>query len=421
MNGWTRVAVLVALTGAACGSKSNAGNNQVFFVGYVYDGASGARLSKATIADVSITYGDTQIKADVQDDGRFVTRDPLPTWRDYTVTIDANGYRSFVSYNVGVDVPASLAMTDGVAQASTVQTLDFAAYLFPVTLKSPPMTLTVTIPLSGGAPTTNAVNGTLRLRPQGLSSIQIGQIGGAASFNTPVNRVWANDEDLLTQTVEKSFTNGGVAVDEGELVYGVSYEVAIYGVTGEQPLVLSGADGIVAGTVTSRTFALMAELQDPLAIVLDDATTCTPPSPTDTIYGGLVTITFNTPIEIIGSTYPEDFDNALMIVEPTPPTYTTYYCPLKTSSNDPTQQERGSKVEVSGATLMFSFNPSIGFATTYSGVACSLPPAITSITYGGSSSLILQPIGDPSRRRSLSDMLFEARVSSVVACPTRSQ
>src|SRR5262249_37616526 len=151
--------------------------------------------------------------------------------------------------------------------------------------------------------------------------------------------------DLLTQTVEKSFTDGSVNFDVGELVYGVSYEVAIYGVTGEQPLVASGQSGIVAGAVTSRTFALTAETQDPLAIVQNDATNCTPPLPADTTYGGKITLTFNTPIELVGTTYREDFDNALMIFEPTPPTptappYTTvYYCPLKSSLGDPTQQE----------------------------------------------------------------------------------
>jgi hypothetical protein len=344
----------------------------------------------------------------------------MPTWRDYTVTIDANGYRSFVSYNTGIDVPASLAMTAGVAQASTVQTLDFAAFLFPVTLKSPPIHLTVTAPSAGGIPTSSMVNGTLRLRPQGLPSIQI---GSGTLVNTPVSRVWANDQDLLTQTVQKSFTDGSVNIDEGELVYGVSYEVAIFGVTGEQPLVLSGQNGIVAGSVTSRTFALTAETQDPLAIVQNDATSCTPPLPSDTTYGGKVTITFNTPIELVGSTYREDFDNALAIVEPTPANYTTYYCPLKTSVNDPTQQERGSKIDVSGASLAFSFNPSVGLATTYPGTtACVVPPVFTSINYAGAGALVVQPVGDPSRRQTLANLLFGSLfTSSSVTCPMRTQ
>lgn len=415
-------ALLAAALFAACGGDSNnGGNHQVFFVGYVYDGASGARLDKSLLTKIGIIYGDKQIKVDIQDDGRFISRDPLPTWRDYTVSVDANGYRTFVSYNTGVDVPASLAMTDGIAQASTTQTLDFAAYVFPVTLKSPAMTLTVTIPdILTGVPTSSKVNGTMRLRPQSLSAVQVG--GASQPFGSPIGRIWFNDEDLLTQTVVKNFTDGGVAVDEGELVYGVTYEVAIFDVAGYQPFTAS--TGLVAGSVSSRTFTLVRDLQDPLSIVVNDAATCVPPAGNETSYGGKVTLTFNTPIEVFGTTYREDFDNALSITEPSPPTggtTLTYYCPLKSSSSiDATQQERGSKVEVSGATLIFSFNPSVGLATTYFGSPCSAPPTITTISYGGASLLAIQPVGDPSRRRLLSDMLVERRFTTPVTCPTRS-
>jgi hypothetical protein len=198
---------------------------------------------------------------------------------------------------------------------------------------------------------------------------------------------------------------------------------------GEQPLVLSGPDAIVAGTVTSRTLVLTPETQDPLAIVQNDATSCAPPLPTDATYGGRVTLTFNTPIEIVGSTYHEDFDNALTIIEPTPPTptappyTTTYYCPLKTSLNDPAQQERGSKIELAGAALIFSFNPSTGLATTYPGTsACTLPPSFTSINYAGANALVVQPVGDPSRKQTLANLLFQTTfTSSTVTCPMRAQ
>lgn len=228
-----------------------------------------------------------------------------------------------------------------------------------------------------------------------------------------------NDEDLLTQTVVKDFSNGTVSVDEGGLVYGVAYEVAVYDVPGFQPLVLAGQNGLVSGTVTSRTFTLAADFQDPLSIVLDDAATCVPPAGTDTGYGGRVTITVNLPIEIVGTTYREDFDNALSITAPTS-SGTTYYCPLKsTTSTDPIQQERGSKVEVSGSSLTFSFNPSIGLATTYFGSPCMPPPVISGVSYGGSSQLSVQPVGDPLRRRPLSDVLLERRYTSPVTCPSR--
>src|ERR1043165_8066465 len=87
---WGTLLLGLALTGAGCSAdKPTAGDNKVFFVGYVYDGASGARLPKTALSSVSILYGQTNIKVDSEDDGRFVSRDPLPTWRDYTVIIDA--------------------------------------------------------------------------------------------------------------------------------------------------------------------------------------------------------------------------------------------------------------------------------------------------------------------------------------------
>jgi hypothetical protein len=425
------VLVAAAMTSLAAGSCSSnetkGGDNQVFFVGYVYDGATGQRLDKTALTSVAIIYGDKTIKVDISDDGRFVSRDPLPTWRDYTVKIEATGYRSFASYNTGIDVPASLAMTNGVAQAETIQTLDFSAYLFPVDLKAPKLTLTITVPdMTTGAPVTEKVDGQLRLRPQNVPSILI----GGTTTSTPAKRVWANGEDLLTQTVLKSFMNGAAVIDEGEMVYGVAYELTIFGVKGYQPFVLSatglggGLGGtitpIVAGSVTSQTFALIPEAQDPLKIVAIDATTCMPPAPTSNSYGGKVTLTFNTDIEVVGSTLAEDIDNTFTVSPAIPAGgSTTQYCPLRSPTGDPAQ-ERGSKVEVGMNTLAFSFNPTVGFATTSPYGACTLPPSIASIVYyTGNTSIMLQPKGNALRKRSLSSMLSEKAGTSQLACPQR--
>jgi len=414
-NLFAGLAVLAMLTGAGCGTDdAPAGDHKVYFVGYVYDGTSGARLAKSSLTSVQILYGDKAIKVDIEDDGRFLSRDALPTWRDYTVKIEANGFRSFVSYNPGIDVPASVAMTAGVAQAATTQTLDFTAYLFPVSLKSPALALTVMVPdATTSIPTSSMVGGTIRLRPQSLSALQI-----STTMATPTSRIWINDEDLLTQTVTKTFTDGMVAIDQGELVYGVAYEVAIFDVADHQPLVATGTSGIIAGQVTSKTFTLVREQRDALTIVANDAMTCVSPAGTDTTYTARVTLTFNADVEVFGTTYREDFDNALSISAPLM-TGTTYNCPLKPTGADVTQQERGSRVEVSGRTLVFSFNPSIGLATTYSGIACVPPPVITTVNYSGASSLLVQPVGDPARRRGLSQMLIEKGMSSVT-CPMRS-
>lgn len=422
------LAILTAIAAGGCNNNSDKGaDNQVFFVGYAYDGATGARLDKTMLNGVSILYGDKTIAFDIADDGRFVSHDPLPTWRDYTVRIDATGYRAFASQNQGIDVPASLAMTDGVTKAATVQTLDFAAYLFPVTLKAPKLTITVAVPDAlTGAPVTDSVDGQLRLRPQASSTILIGN----SATTTPAKRLWANSEDLLTQSIDKTFTNGTAAVGEGEMVYGVAYELTIFGVDGYQPLDFTGVNTsfpitttnppIIAGTVTTETFVLTPTAQDPLKIIATDAADCVPPSPVASTYGGKLTLTFNYEIEAVGNTISEDVDNGIGITAPTS-SGTSSYCTIRSATGDPAQ-ERGSKVEISGNTLTFSFNPTVGLSTTASfGGVCALPPSITSIVYlNGITSVSLQPKGQPLRKRNLATMISEKLGTSQLSCPQRS-
>lgn len=438
LRGLTGALATLALLAAGACSNDTPAQNRVFFVGYAYDGASGARLDKTKLSKVSIAYGEKTIAFDIADDGRFTSVDPLPTWQDYTVKIEADGYRSFASYNVGVDVPASLAMTNGVAQAATTQTLDFAASLFPVALKAPKFSMTIQgVDSTTGMPVTDKINGQIRLRPQNAPAILI----GGSSATTPAKRLWTNGEDLLTQTIVKPFTNGSAVVDEGEMVYGVAYELTIYGVDGYQPCIFTGATNtttncgvsasssfgstvsnptIVAGFVTSETFQLALEAQDPLRIVNVDAATCVPPSPMSNAFGGKVTLTFNTDIEIVSSTLAEDIDNGISLSLPqasSPPYYTS--CTLRPASGDPAQ-ERGSKVEVGTDTLTFSFNPTIGIAISPTST-CTLPPSITTISYyNGNTTIWVQPKGQATRKRTLSALLSEKIGTSQLTCPLRS-
>src|SRR5262245_6038398 len=142
---WRSCLVLAATVAIGCSNDNDKATDQhqVYFVGYVYDGATGMRLPKPRITAISIKYRDKIISTNIEDDGRFVTADPLPTWQDYAVYIGAPGYRPFVSRNPGVDVPASLAMTDALAGSKTVQTFQVDAHVFPVDLKAPKVTLTI--------------------------------------------------------------------------------------------------------------------------------------------------------------------------------------------------------------------------------------------------------------------------------------
>src|SRR5206468_5652013 len=139
-------------------------------------------------------------------------------------------------------------------------------------------------------------------------------------------------------------------IPENTLVYGVLYEITIYDVMGYQPLVQSGGQGFIAGSVTSKTITLSRAARDPLRIVSSNASNCTPPLPTATTPGALITLTFNENIELVGTTYLEDVDNGVSIQTPIFGT-----CPLK-SGVDPTKQARGTNVDVPGATLSLSWN-----------------------------------------------------------------
>jgi hypothetical protein len=391
----------------------------VYFTGNVYDGATGQRLDATVLKTVSIKYRDKALKVVVAEDGRFVSQDALPTWQDYVVTIEATGYRAFVSHNVGFEVPASLAaMNTGLADISTVQTFAFDAYVFPESLTASKATLSISILDEMNLPSLGKAAGTIRLRPQTQSGLQVGATETTTGAPRASRRVWTNDEDLLAKTITKPFTGGKVDLADGELVYGVQYEISIYDVDGYQPVVLSGASGVVAGAFTSKTIQLTKVARDPLRLVANNAAMCTTPAPTATTYGAAITLTFSENIELVGTTTSEDVDNGLSIVT-SPATFGL--CPLKTNV-DSTKQERGSKVEVAGATLTFSFNPSLGLTDSMGGTVCTPPTGLTSVTYGSLQTIVVQPVGDSSRKRTLSTMLQELNptvVSTSLTCPTR--
>jgi hypothetical protein len=435
------LALAVALVvSSSCNSDETtvADQHKVYFVGYVYDGARGVRLGKPAITSVSLKYRDKTIATSIEADGRFVTTEPLPTWQDYAVSIVAEGYRTFVSRNPGIDVPVSLAMTDGLAAAGTTQTFHFDAYLFPVGLKTPKLTITVetspdsTMPAVPGMPAARAT-GSIRLKPESSSILESSTttIGpGGVPTSTTRQRRWTNDEDLLNQTVSKTFADGKLELPEGELVYGVTYQLAIFDVRGHQPMVLSGQQGVLAGSLTSRTVVLQRELREPLRILSTTAAACVPPAGTTNAYGAEVKVVFNENIEFVGTTYAEDIDNGVSI---TPTGYSgtaMNYCGLRPNM-DPTMQERGTKVTVEGATLSLMFNPALGISamTTF---MCVVPPTLTSVVYGGLQTVLVRPVGDtdPARRRPLATLVAEYQQREgqsggttaglgVIACPAR--
>jgi hypothetical protein len=433
-GGWKLIAALLGAGGAVSGCGANgptSADHNVYFEGNAFDGAGMGILVPPALKAVSIQYRDKLIKVNIDAAGRFTSQDPLPTWQDYMVTIAADGYRDFVSHNPGFEVPASLAaMQQGLSQISTTQTFDFDAYLFPVDLTAPAMTILVATvdDMTGNPGALGKASGTIRLRPTTQSTLQVGAVDTATATPRASRRVWANDNDLLTKTITMPFASGKYDVKAGDLVYGVQYEVTVYDVAGYQiynsATDSKGSQNFVAGTVMTKTFQLTKVGKDPLRIISSTATSCTPPAPTSTTPGAQIVLTFSEPIEASGTTLAEDVDNGVSITStpPVPQTYTV--CPLK-SSPDPTKQDRGTMVAISGAMMTFSFNPSVGLTAQMDPVSgfmvCQTPAAITSVTYGNLGLDFIQPMGDPTRKRLLSAMLQELNPTGLnttsLSCP----
>ena len=73
-----------ALVGCA-GDEETTGQHQIWFMGSVFDGASGAVL---TAYDITLVYGQHRVKGTVDAAGRYVVG-PLPAWNDYGIEIGA--------------------------------------------------------------------------------------------------------------------------------------------------------------------------------------------------------------------------------------------------------------------------------------------------------------------------------------------
>lgn len=384
---------------AACQGETPSGDeHEVFFVGYVYDGASGARLKKEQITAVSVKYRDKVIPTEIEPDGRFVTKAALPTWQDYAVYIGAAGYRPFVSLNPGIDVPSSLSMTDGLVGGKTTQTFQMEARLFPLALKAPKVTLTIeqSDALSADVPLPRA-SGQVRLEPKALSVLE-----GAVAPSEAIRR-WYNHEDLQNQTVTKPFAEGTLELAEGELVYGVSYDITVFGVPGYQPT--SFQEPFVAGQVASRTLVLQKEQKDPLRILASSEDECIPPAGTSNEFGATIAIDFNEPVEFANATSTEDIDNGLSVAPTGFSGSSGTYCSLKLSTS-PTTQERGSQATIAGKRLTLAFNPTVGFARTDSAsFPCVVPANLTRVTYGNLQNVMIRPVGDASRKKTLAELL----------------
>ena len=376
-------ATLLAIVGLGCAEEAERkGDHQIWFMGSLYDGATGQTLYDY---EISLVSGTTMIRGKVDTNTGRYTLGPLPAWNDYAVTISAPYYRAFVSYNAGIAPPArpttgTTITADDVYSANTTQTFNFDAYVFPQALVAPPIAVSIT----KSDTSTTPIDGSIRLRPAGLSNIQ-DQAAGVSG------QVWANDQDVLAAVISNDFTGGTITIPSEQLVYGVNYNVQVYNVPGYQP-----ATSTVRAGAQESLIVNISTTASPLVMTGNTIAQCRPyGQSTNVVATAQVTFTFNAMIEDVT---PATSGRGAEILDANLQVATALGSTLK-SNLSTVVQERGTSFIVNGNTLSFSWNPSVGLNTITSG------DTINSVTYNGLGSIILQPMGQPGLAKTLSSMM----------------
>jgi hypothetical protein len=215
---------------------------QQYFTGRVYNGVSLERMKGFKL---SLQYFDRSMEATVDADGRYVVG-PLLANADYTIVVEADGYRNFLSHNAKVATSVT----------TQVSSLYYDAFLFPEGVQAPAVHAKFAL-----QDDTKLPSGTVRFAPKGASSL----FNDDAETPAGVNRqVWTNDEDLQQRAVVRDFTDGKLDMTEGEFVLGVEYEVTVYGVANHA--ILFGGS-FRAGIDANPSFTLQPITESPLEVV----------------------------------------------------------------------------------------------------------------------------------------------------------
>ena len=377
-------ATLLAIVGLGCGEEAKNGNHQIWFMGSIYNGATGAVV---TGYEISLTYGPTTIRGKVDDNGRY-TLGPLPAWNDYAVKINAGYFREFVSYNSGIapPTPPPSSQASDVYSANSSQTFNFDAYLFPSDLQASALTVNILKTDPAAAP----AEGSIRLRPTTQSLIQ-DQAAGVTG------QVWTNDQDMLANVYSNVFYGGSVVIDAGTLVYGVTYQVTVYGVQGYQPNTATVRAGLQENVIIN-----IATTASPLLLVSSTQAQCRPfGQSTNVTTTAQIAFTFNTSaiedVTTLAGRGPEVLDSGLSVA-------TSLGATLKPNASTAIQ-ERGTSFILNGNTLSFSWNPSVGLSTVTSG------DIIQYVIYNNLASIMLQPTGHPELVKTLSTLVGASSIT----------
>lgn len=358
MSAWKfGCALAVAVTSASwlvgCGEQSEARvvGDSLYFNGMVYDGARGGRV---TDYEITLKYYDLSIEGSVDNDGRYQIG-PLEPMHDYTVEIVAGGFRSFLSHNQLVNAGG--------------QSRFYDAYLFPDDILAEDATIHVSLSNSD-----EAVAGFARLQPTTPSLLYDDPSERPAGVN---GQVWDNDEDLQFRTVTVPFEDGVVNVEGEDLVYGVTYAVTLFGVTGYQP----GIGTFQAGVSGDQAIILQPLVKPAIQLAHNSATL----GPEE---DGVLVLVFNTPIEFdppgAADEFIENID-ANLVVAPIDGDTDGTLNELEPDA-DPDDIERGTDVEIDGNLMIITWSRSQALATT------DPDDPVTSVTYGGFDQVRIRPV-----------------------------
>ncbi|HCP45379.1 MAG TPA: hypothetical protein DIU15_05025 [Deltaproteobacteria bacterium] len=267
------------------------------YVGRVYDGASGDRIDGYTIF---AEFWKTSIEGTVDEETGRYTLGKVPEDTDFTIMIDKNGYRSFMAHT------AMFQGGDCDDCPDETKTYYYDAYLYPEGLPSPAVTFDITL-----RQTDAEAAGLIRLVPAaggGTPSLYGAQPVGVDDGDNG-RQIWVNDEDLQFRAVTKAFAGGIVTFEEGELVYGVNYDVIVFDVDGYDDFTTSYRAG-----EGHQAWQLDPAASDPLALTFHSNELGLWDE------DGTLVMIFNQPIEFLAEDreeyYEEQLDDGLSIDSP---------------------------------------------------------------------------------------------------------
>jgi len=353
-------------------------DSQQYFTGRIYDGVTLARL---TSYKMQLEYFDRTLEGKVDSTGRYVIG-PLLSNADYTISVEVDGYRNFLSHNVKLPI------------TGRVTAFYYDAFVYPADIKAP--AVKVRFSMAGN---TSLPSGTVRFAPRGSSAL----FNDDAETPAGVNRqVWTNDEDLQQRALVRDFKDGVLDIAEGELVLGVEYAVSVFGVAGYA--VLSNGD-FRAGVDANPSFTLESVNEVPLSVVAMSSQNAALSE------DGHLEVRFNHDVAL----YPRmdqavalrALNDAFAIVSPDRDNDTELNTLIDPGTlPDPiTPSYRGVTFEVKGDRLTLKWNREIGLATKD-----AMDP-IDGVTYGGLSALWLYTGTLPNSPAStLADLIDSAAV-----------